>query len=717
MEDTVRSFRVVAAPVSLADEGEFTLGAIRVRPALCELAAGSERRTVEPRVMQVLVALARMAGGVASRDELVRVCWNGRIVGDDAINNCVAKVRRLADMTVEPAFRIETIPRIGYRLQLLGPVADPAPAPPEPAAEPGPVPPRRRPALGRWPVVAGLAVGLAGMLGAVLLLVRPMPRWTVVGAEPPIAAWPIQRWPAVSPDGSRLAFSAGKDIRGRQIYLKPVPGGAPVPLTNDLHDDSAPAWSPDGREIAYVAAREGEPCRIMIMPVPAGAPRALAECRTDERTSLAWLPGGNTLLFVDRADPAAPDRIMRLDLATGRRGPVTRSPGAQSAEGQSDEADPVPSPDGRWLSFARCRTELACQEVLRDLRSGTERVLATQDTGPGATWSPDSRTLFLDTSKGGDFGLWAWPAAGGPPTRLLSSPDPMERLSLGPNGLLAVEAHRFESSLARSPTEPGRRPVPIEPARGRASAPDIAPDGTIVFVSNRQGGHVALWLKPPDGPARALVDLEDPLVVWGTQPRWSPDGSKIAFAAPVGGRPGFRIITAAGADIASIGFPGTEISAPAWSADGAALIFPGRDAGGWHLWRVALAEPARLTAMADGWRRIRSRGDELYGIRDTEPGIWRIDGTPRRLTATPFPEASEGWTISGDEIAYADETNPDAPRVLAQPIGGGPARVVAEIPGYDGDSPFAIDPRTGGVIYTMVQSASSDIELYRLARQ
>jgi len=49
-------------PVSLARETNFRLGALSIRPSLREVQAGARRQIIEPRVMQVLVALARMEG-------------------------------------------------------------------------------------------------------------------------------------------------------------------------------------------------------------------------------------------------------------------------------------------------------------------------------------------------------------------------------------------------------------------------------------------------------------------------------------------------------------------------------------------------------------------------------------------------------------------------------------------------------------------------------
>ena len=101
-------------PVDLAHEPDFRLGNLQVCPSSREVVAGGERELLEPRVMQVLVVLARRRGQVVSRDELIETCWAGRVVGEDAINRCIAKVRRLAE--AHGAFSLETIARVGHRL-------------------------------------------------------------------------------------------------------------------------------------------------------------------------------------------------------------------------------------------------------------------------------------------------------------------------------------------------------------------------------------------------------------------------------------------------------------------------------------------------------------------------------------------------------------------------------------------------------------------------
>src|SRR6185369_12834455 len=102
--------------ISLADEPAFALGELTVRPALRQIVCAVGREHIlEPRVMQVLVALAKAGGSIVSRDRLIEQCWEGRIVGEDAINRVIARLRQFAQAEAASAFRIETVPRVGYR--------------------------------------------------------------------------------------------------------------------------------------------------------------------------------------------------------------------------------------------------------------------------------------------------------------------------------------------------------------------------------------------------------------------------------------------------------------------------------------------------------------------------------------------------------------------------------------------------------------------------
>jgi len=115
--------RDVPAFIDLAREPAFALGGVEARPAKLEIVMVDRREVLEPRIMQVLVVLARQRGEVVSRGDLIQACWGGRIVSDDAIDRCISRLRRLAEAF--GGFELQTIPRVGYRLTETAPLQSP----------------------------------------------------------------------------------------------------------------------------------------------------------------------------------------------------------------------------------------------------------------------------------------------------------------------------------------------------------------------------------------------------------------------------------------------------------------------------------------------------------------------------------------------------------------------------------------------------------------
>lgn len=191
----------IDGPVNLAAVPAVRLGPLELTPPTREVRHGDTRIVAEPRALQVLLALWQAGGAVVSRDELLRRCWDGRIVGDDAINRSIAKARELAALSDPPAFVIETIPRVGYRLKVRDAVdgtpmtAEPSSPPP---AIPAAAPSRRLWLLGGAGLVAAAAIGG----GAVWWARRP----GAPGALPLVAVLPFDN---LSPDPQLGFFADG----------------------------------------------------------------------------------------------------------------------------------------------------------------------------------------------------------------------------------------------------------------------------------------------------------------------------------------------------------------------------------------------------------------------------------------------------------------------------------------------------------------------------
>jgi WD40 repeat protein len=103
-------------------------------------------------------------------------------------------------------------------------------------------------------------------------------------------------------------------------------------------------------------------------------------------------------------------------------------------------------------------------------------------------------------------------------------------------------------------------------------------------------------------------------------PRWSPDGTKIAFSRSVGGNLDIYVMNADASGVTRLTTDPAEDESPAWSPDGARLAF--------------------------------------YSSRDGDPEIYTMnaDGTDQtRITTKPGYDWSPDWSPDGSRIAYSHE--------------------------------------------------------------
>ncbi len=227
--------------IDLARSTDFALGPIMVRPSSRELVGVAGAVMVEPKVMQVLVVLSQAEGRVVSRDDLVTRCWDGRIVGDDAVNRVIGKLRRVAEDAGAGAFRIETVARTGHRLICQRPM-------PEAAEEPVPTANQRR---ARWPAMIG-AVALAGVcLFAWINAHRPKPFAAAVPQGMPAAVTDLEtRGLASMFENTPEQTAEGVDYLRQATVL--APRAAPVWGSLAMSYVLSLGWAPPAERAAFV---------------------------------------------------------------------------------------------------------------------------------------------------------------------------------------------------------------------------------------------------------------------------------------------------------------------------------------------------------------------------------------------------------------------------------------------------------------------------------
>lgn len=157
---------------------DFQINSWRVRPQMNSISGRGQDVRLEPKAMEVLLHLAKRAGEVVSKDELIEQVWEGRAVGDEVITNAIWELRKaLGDDARHPRY-IQTIPKRGYRL--IADVSEPADSDPAPS--------RRL----RWRPWAALAAGV--LLIALLWMLGDRPDQTALSFDEPasVAVLPIQ---------------------------------------------------------------------------------------------------------------------------------------------------------------------------------------------------------------------------------------------------------------------------------------------------------------------------------------------------------------------------------------------------------------------------------------------------------------------------------------------------------------------------------------------
>lgn len=144
------------------NSGSFQVGDWLVEPDLDRISRGDEQRTLRPRVMELLVYLAKQEGQMARSDALMNDLWRNRVVTDATLYNCIAELRHQLDGGSDGPGSIQTIPKKGYRLLLPVSTLDAVGAQDSPETRGN----ETRPAIRRaaFTVAAILAAGVAYLL-------------------------------------------------------------------------------------------------------------------------------------------------------------------------------------------------------------------------------------------------------------------------------------------------------------------------------------------------------------------------------------------------------------------------------------------------------------------------------------------------------------------------------------------------------------------------
>jgi serine/threonine-protein kinase len=215
---------------------------------------------------------------------------------------------------------------------------------------------------------------------------------------------------ALSPDGSRIAFSRGA-ASGTEVWVRHLATGAAFRLSTGLAGAGRPAWTPDGRQVAFLATGDGVRTAWLRRADGSDSARAVAPgVRLDE-------------IEFDRLGRYT---LLRSDGTVGTRQLLVMERGRDTiprtlVQSGVDNFAMTLSPNGRWLAYAS--TESGAPEIhVRPFPAvDSARYVISAGGGSEPLWSHDGRELFFRGPRGEMFAVpvaTAGPFTSGAPTLL-----------------------------------------------------------------------------------------------------------------------------------------------------------------------------------------------------------------------------------------------------------------------------------------------------------
>ena len=200
---------------------------------------------------------------------------------------------------------------------------------------------------------------------------------------------------------------------------------------------------------------------------------------------------------------------------------------------------------------------------------------------------------------------------------------------------------------------------------GRDFDPDISRSGELmVFASTRHSVKPDIYLKMVGGSTVTQLTADPASDV---QPRFSPDGGKIAFASDRSGNWGIWVMDIDSRHLTQVTTARAQEVHPSWSPDGTRLVYCSLpDAGRqWELWVVALSAPGTKKFVGYGlfpdwspvgekilFQRARQRGSHWFSLWTVD----LVDGEARYPTeiasSAAYALVLPSWSSDGLRVAY-----------------------------------------------------------------
>ena len=549
---------------------------------------------------------------------------------DETVGRCLAK---------NPEQRYGCMHDVKIQLEAL---ADGGPETAIAAAEPAkPAGPRTS-----W-LIAAIASSVALALLLNFELQKPKPAPVVQSSILPpegavfITMLPQSGPPVISPDGTRLAFTA-RDENGRVLlYVRSLTSTTAQPL-NGTEDASYPFWSSDSREVGFFV-----PGKLKKIHADGGPPQDI--CESISGRGGAWSKDG-VIVFT----PSASQPLFRVPAAGGTPEPVSK---LNTSRGENSHRWPWFLPDGKHFLYWSRTARAGESPVIHIGELGTLQAQQLMKSETMAAYA-SGHILFLH-----DQALMAQPFD---PRRieLTGEPEPIAdhiavngstvraMFSASENGSLIYQAGVAQTGWDltwwdREGKQAGAIPQP-DRYIGTALSPDGARLAVAIFVGNTGIGDI--WVFDLNRQTRTRLTFGP---ASQSYPIWSPDGKTIYFlSVPKGAAHIYSKAADGSGGVRTVLETGdTWEVARSFSPDGRYLVYDRKAPGetGYHVWALPLSREGKPFPI------VQDSFDEVDPAVSPD-GKWMAyqsnESGRREVYITAFPGGGAKWQASSGGGIY-----------------------------------------------------------------
>ena len=636
----------------------YEFGDVAVDLRRVEVRRAGEAVPLEPKSFDVLRHLLENRDRLVTKDELLDAVWKDTFVTPNVLTRAVAQLRKgLGDDAFEARY-IETVAKRGYRF--IAPVRDPDGR--DPAGALNASWPRWLPLVAAGLVVVGGAAATRSWLGSANRQGASGEQGLLI-PQRLTAARDSFSSPAISPDGSAVAYGSNRTGSGEIYVAGLAPGSRELSITSDGGGNSDPEFSADGQWLAY---HSGKQAGIWVVPATGGVPRRVS----DFGGQPSWSPDSQTIVFSSRGGLSS-----QGELWTVRRDGTALVQLTRLGSPPGGHAAPRWSHDGRLIAFMVGRHEERELWVMA-ASGGVPRRLAGLTRFSQPTFSPDGRAVYWigTTAERNDclmrVKLTGEGHADGDPERVLTfQGEGVDSLSIARNGAAvflwsrrSVNLFAVELDGAGNAKGPARALTFDEDATSRY--PDYGPDGRIAFEQLVAGRPTTAWVMDEDGGNRQALSAG--LAVSVRTPQWDEHARRVFALVEPGGKqePYFGWIDVATRQLARIPLPTSGgANQPSLSPDGQKLAFHlvAQD-GVVNVWVQPLTggAPRQVTFDREAISYPRWSGDgEWLAVNvkrgeATHVGVVRATGGPvEQLTSGRETIWGYSFSPDGGRIAFA----------------------------------------------------------------